>query len=179
MKKKNTVMLVSFLLILLVILGVVFVSYGFITNKITGNEGSKKITFKRSSVSIEFSDGTEELMSSQEGYFVAGSIITKSFNVKNTGSEDVAFDIKLDKVVNPFKRTQDLTYELYEKDELLSSGVFPTEETYTIAYNQQLVKNETKEYVLKIRYATSNENQIEDSGKNIEATLAFEETVIE
>lgn len=179
MKKKNTIILISIFLILLGVLGVVFVSYGFITNRVAGNEESKKATFKRNSVSIEFSDGTEKLVSNQDGYFIAGSTISKSFNIKNTGSESVAFDIMLDKIVNPFTRIQDLTYELYSDDELISSGIFPTEETYMIANNQKLTAGTSKNFKLLVKYATSDENQIADSGKTIEATLAFQETTDE
>ena len=146
-------------------------------NKVAGNESSKTLTFKRSSIKIEFSNGNEDLVTEQDGYFIAGSTIRKSFNIKNTGSEVVSYSIKLIDIVNPFTRKEDLTYELYLNDELISSNIFPSNEVEYIALNQILEVNEEKKYELVIKYATSSENQIVDSGKSIYATLAFEETI--
>lgn len=146
-------------------------------NKVAGNESSKTLTFKRSSIKIEFSNGNEDLVTEQDGYFIAGSTIRKSFNIKNTGSEVVSYSIKLIDIVNPFTRKEDLTYELYLNDELISSNIFPSNEVEYIALNQILEVNEEKKYELVIKYATSSENQIVDSGKSIYATLDFEETI--
>lgn len=176
MKKKNIIIFMS-TFILLVLISIFFISYGFVMNKVNGNETAKTLTFKRSSIKIEFSNGNEELITNQDGYFVAGSTIRKSFNIKNTGSETVSYSIKLIDIVNPFTRVEDLTYELYLGNELISTNQFPTNKTEYIAYNQTLNVKEEKTYELVVKYKTSSENQIVDSGKSISATLDFEETI--
>lgn len=176
MKKKNIIIFVSSFIVLILV-SVFFVSYGFIMNEVAGNETSKTLTFKRSSIKIEFNSGNEELVTEQDGYFIAGSTIKKAFTIKNTGSETVSYSIKLIDIVNPFTRKEDLTYELYLGNELISSNIFPSEEISYIANNQVLEVNQEKKYELIIKYATSTENQIVDSGKSIHATLDFEETI--
>lgn len=176
MKKKNIIIFIT-TFILLVLVSVFFVSYGYIMNVVTGNEGSKTLTFKRSSIKIEFSNGNEELVSEQDEYFIAGSTIRKKFTIKNTGSEDVSYSIKLIDVINPFTRKEDLVYELYLEDDLIANNIFPSEEINYIAYNQILKIGELKNYEIVIKYKTSLENQIVDSGKTIHASLDFEETI--
>ena len=176
MKKRNIIIFISSF-ILLVLVSVFFVSYGFIMNEVTGNETYKILKFKRSSIKIEYSSGNEELVTGQDGYFIAGSTIRKSFNIKNTGSEAVSYSIKLIDVDNPFTRKEDLVYELYLGNELISTNIFPSEEINYIAYNQTLEVNEEKSYEIVIKYKTSAENQIVDSGKSISASLDFEETI--
>ena len=176
MKKKNIIIFIGSFIIL-ILASVFFVSYGFIMNEITGNETSKTLKFKRSSIKIEYSSGNEELVSEQDGYFVAGSTIRKSFYIKNTGDEAVSYSIKLINVDNPFTRKEDLVYELYLGNELIANNIFPSEAINYIAYNQTLDVNEEKNYEIVIKYKTSSENQIVDSGKTIRATLDFEETI--
>ena len=146
-------------------------------NEVTGNETSKILKFRRSSIKIEYSSGNEELFTGQDGYFVAGSTIRKSFNIKNTGDESVSYSIRLINVENPFERKDDLAYELYLGNALIANNIFPSEEINYIAYDQTLDINEEKKYEIVIKYKTSSENQIVDSGETIHATLDFEETV--
>lgn len=176
MKKKNIIIFIT-TFILLILVSVFFVSYGYIMNVVTGNESSKTLTFKRSSIRIEFISGNEELVNEQDGYFIAGSTIRKKFTIKNTGSESVSYSIKLIDVENPFERKEDLVYELYSNDKLIANNIFPSEEINYIAYNQELEINEEKNYEIVIKYKTSIENQIIDSGKTIHASLDFEETI--
>lgn len=176
MKKKNIIIFIS-TFIILILISVFFVSYGYIMNEVTGNETSKILKFKRSSIKIEYSSGNEELVTEQDGYFVAGSTIRKSFNIKNTGDEAVSYSIRLINVENPFERKDDLVYELYLGNALIANNIFPSEEINYIAYDQTLDINEEKNYEIVIKYKTSSENQIVDSGKAIRATLDFEETV--
>ena len=49
------------------------------------------------------------------------------------------------------------------------------ENIQTILDNQSLKINETQTFKLKLKYLTSEENQIEDSGKTINAKISFEQ----
>ena len=112
MKKKNIIIFIS-TFIILILISVFFVSYGYIMNEVTGTETSKILKFRRSSIKIEYSSGNEELVTGQDGYFVAGSTIRKSFNIKNTGDEAVSYSIRLINVENPFERKEDLVYYIH------------------------------------------------------------------
>ena len=68
MKKKNLIILISTAVFLLLI-SVFFVSYGYITNGIIGNETSKGYLFKRNLLKIEYSGGNETIDSEQNDFY--------------------------------------------------------------------------------------------------------------
>ena len=107
--------------------------------------------------------------------FIAGTTISKTFKLKNTGNESISYNIKLIDVENTFNRKQDLIYELYLNNELIATNEFPFNDNTYIAKDQTINTNEEKDYELKIKYLKSYENQIEDSGKVLKAKINFEE----
>lgn len=156
-----------------------YVSYGYLTTKVEGNETSKKLSAVAKILEIEYSGGNESL--STDGSFIPGSVLTKTFTIKNhkkkpneKGRVKVDYKIKLSNVINDFTRTEDLRYELYRDGTLISDDVFPTKDS-VIAFNQRIEVGGTYNYKLKVYYDNSNENQIEDQGKIISANLTFEE----
>ena len=171
---KNKKLIISLIIVVFVILSsILLMTYGYMTGIISGNETSKKYALRSKILKVEYSDGTE-VLSSNNDKFIPGSIIEKTFTVKNVGDEDLYFDIILDEVSNTFSRTNDITYELYNNDNIISQDIFPTTETETISSNLYIKKDEIKKYKIKIKYLNSTENQIEDSGKNISAKIIFE-----
>lgn len=271
MKKRNIIIICGIVVLLLLVTGVFVVSYGYITSDIVNKDGNGKY-FIVENLRIEYSDGTEELTTNQEDVFIPGSILTKTFTVKNTGNSDVNYNILFTNIENTFNRKNDIVYELYLDETLLASGIFPDKETSyivgdinldgiineedynklkaftegkttltrlemtaadlnldntideldsptlikeyidnlnvenenesidienednttsttsnigkikvtenleTILDNQSLLVDETKTYTLKIKYLTSEENQIEDSGKTINGKIYFEQS---
>ncbi len=172
MKKKNIIILVS-IGVLLIVVSTFFISYGFLSSEIIGKD-SKSKTFISQILKIEYSDGTEKLVTKENNNFIPGSSIEKTFNIKNIGNKDIFYSIKLDNVENTFERLNDITYELYLNDTLINTNIFPTS-TSTIAYNLFLKQNDTNNFKLIVKYNNSTENQIVDSGKIISAVLAFDE----
>lgn len=171
MRKSIIIILAS--IIVFIISSMLYITYGYVTAEISGNEASKKITNLSQVLKVEYSGGTNELITEQDNYFVPGSTLTKTFSIKNVGNVDLDFSINLNNVTNEFTRPNDLIYELYLGDDLLISDIFPTEDA-TIAYNQSLNIGDTSTYTLKIMYLKSEENQIEDQGKIINASIDFE-----
>ena len=267
-KKKLIIIISAITLIVLLAIAIIYVSYGYVTSDIIDNDGKGKY-YVVENLRIEFSGGTETLTGNQEEVFIPGSVLTKTFSVKNTGNKEINYNIILTEIVNTFNRKNDITYELYKDETLLSSGVYPSSEiSYivgdinidniidnedyeklqnffdnkgtltkmqmiradlnldstvdendlptlikeyvdantsinlesdievenaesenietnigqikttanieTILDNQHLSVNESVTYILKINYLTSEENQIEDSGKTINAKISFE-----
>lgn len=173
MSKKSKITILSFA-ILFIFSSMLYITYGYVTAEISGNETSKKITSLSQVLKVEYSGGTNELLSSQDNYFVPGSTLTKTFSIKNVGNQDLNFSINLNNITNDFTRPKDLVYELYLGEQLLITDKFP-EEDRAIAYNQSLNIGNTSTYTLKIIYKKSEENQIEDQGKIINASIDFDQ----
>ena len=171
MNKKSKIIILS-IIILLIVSSLLYVSYGYVMTKVEGNTTVKKFASLSQVLKIEYSDGTETLNSGD--YFIPGSVLTKTFTIKNTGNVNLIFSVNLNNVSNNFTRFEDLVYELYLGDELLVKNTFP-EKDDVIAYSQNINVNETLNYTLKIIYNKSEENQIVDQGKIIRAEIDFEQ----
>lgn len=184
MNKKNKVIILS-ILILITMSSLLYVSYGYLISKVEGNSTAKKLSAVAKILEIEYSDGSETLSTDGE-YFIPGSTLTKNFTIKNhkkssteRGRVKADFQIELVDVTvslngetTTFSRPQDLRYELYLGDNLISDDIFPTEDS-VIAFNQTIDVDETLNYTLKVYYDKSEDNQIEDQGKVISAKLYF------
>lgn len=186
MNRKKIIILISVVFIMLI--ATLFVSYAFFSTQTYGNETSKKAVFNSQKIQVEFSDGTEKLISNQDMYFIPGATITKTFTIKNTGDVPVKFFINLSDVLvtkksngiveeSYFERPQDITYEIKSESNSLVEGTLPLYDTYLLA-DQTLAKGESKTYTLTINYLTSEENQIVDSGKIINARISISQNVL-
>lgn len=178
MNKKKLLIISS--IVFVIAIASIFVSYGFITAEISGNESSKKTVFNGKIIKVEYSDGTETLTSNQQA-FTPGSTITKTFTIKNTGNVSVKYSINLDNVTNTFTRKNDIKYELYSNDEILKNGMYEVKGIFpdnklTILNKDVLDVNESKTYTLKIHYINSEENQIIDSGNSFSAKIVIDES---
>lgn len=179
MKKK--VLIISSIIFVIVV-ATLFVSYGYITAEISGNETSKQSVFNGQIIKVEYSDGTETLTSKQ-GVFTPGSTITKTFTIKNTGNVSVKYSINLDNITNTFTRKNDITYELTSNDNILKNGMYDAKGIFPdnklMILNKDILNvGESKTYTLKINYLNSEENQIVDSGKSLKARIVLEESKI-
>ena len=168
---KNKKILV-YSLVLLLVLSIIGITYAYFNAKISGNTNAKDFTAISKVIKIEYSDGTEKL-TSNDNLFKPGSIIEKKFTVTNTGDDDLDYTIYLENVTNTFNRVNDITYELYDSsDNKIYEGIFPKIDNI-ISDTYKLKKNESTSYTLKVIYNNSEENQIEDSGKKIDAKISF------
>ena len=171
--KKKKIIIYSSIIVLIVLTIILFTTYAFITTKVSGNSSGKKYQAISKIIRIEYSDGKETLSSNINDTFTPGSVITKTFTVTNTGDDDVDYTIYLENVTNTFTRYSDITYELYDSSNTkIYEGIFPKTDN-VISDTYKLKKNESTTYTLKVIYNNSEENQIVDSGKKIDAKISF------
>lgn len=178
MKNKRLIIFLS-TMIILIFSSLLFITYGYVTSEVSGNENSKQFASLSKYMKVEYSDGTNKLGGKSNDYFIPGSVLTKQFKITNTGNMDAKYSISLTNITNEFERREDLIYELYLNDNLIVSDILPNTNS-VIAYNQECAIDEILNYTLKIIYKESDENQIVDQGKTISASLDFEkqETII-
>ena len=171
--KKKKIIIYSSIIVLIVLTIILFTTYAFITTKVSGNSSGKKYQAISKIIRIEYSDGKETLSSNINDTFTPGSVITKTFTVTNTGDDEIDYTIYLENVTNTFTRYNDITYELYDSSNTkIYEGVFPKTDNI-ISDTYKLKKNESTTYTLKVIYNNSEENQIVDSGKKIDAKISF------
>lgn len=181
MKKK---LIIPISLVLVILIAVIYISYGFVSARITNNELSKKQTFMNQKLEIKYSDGTETLTSNNTS-FIPGSILTKEISITNTGNVPVTYTIKIGDCLpkdeskcvfeNTFKRPADITYEMYLNNEIIEKTTFPIYKDEPLASNITIDKDETQNLKLIIYYNNSTDNQIVDSGSKIGGKLTFED----
>ena len=167
---KNKKLIIGLIFVLAFIGVIVSVSFAYGITSTTGNENILQTIFKSNKVSIEYSDGNNELISNDSALFNPGSIIIKSFTIKNTGNKEATYSVALKDVVNNFERKNDITYEFKSGENIISSGIFP-DTNIVLIENDTILKDSTKYYTLIIRYNESSENQIIDNGKTINANI--------
>lgn len=171
--KKKKIIIYSSIIVLIVLTIILFTTYAFITTKVSGNSSGKKYQAISKIIRIEYSDGKETLSSNINDTFTPGSVITKTFTVTNTGDDEIDYTIYLENVTNTFTRYNDITYELYDSSNTkIYEGIFPKTDN-VISDTYKLKKNESTSYTLKVIYNNSEENQIVDSGKKIDAKISF------
>lgn len=175
--KKKKIIIYSSIIVLIVLTIILFTTYAFITTKVSGNSSGKKYQAISKIIRIEYSDGKETLSSNINDTFTPGSVITKTFTVTNTGDDEIDYTIYLENVTNTFTRYNDITYELYDSSNTkIYEGIFPKTDN-VISDTYKLKKNESTTYTLKVIYNNSEENQIVDSGKKIDAKISFADKV--
>ena len=166
---KNRNIIIGIIIVLILVSLALVVSFAFEETTTVGNETVTNTIFKNKKISIEYNNGTNELITST-GLFNPGSTLIKAFSIKNTGNKEAKYSISLKDVINTFERKDDITYELKIDNNIISSGIFPSNDTILIE-NEVVLENETKYYSLTIKYNESEENQIIDSGKTISAKV--------
>lgn len=173
---KNKKIFIYSLIIILSILSIIGISFGFYMMRINGNTNTKSVEVTAVDKKVNFVDHAAE----GTNYLSLGKEYSKTFDVYNISNEDglVTYHIYLDNVSNNFIRKQDITYTLYRgtpggSEEIIATGVFPSVNSY-LAVNETLYDKSDERatgwhnYTLKIKYNLSNtEKQDDDQGHSI------------
>ena len=170
--KKNISRVIIGIFGLLLIVGILKTTYAYYSLTIKGNPNDYSFDLSTSStLSVAFVDNAQIMtfnkMAKSKGYFFPGDSETKRFSVKNTGDEAAYYSILLDNVKNDFVRTEDLQYELYINDNLVTTGNLTNEEEQYLYYNKTIDKGVTDNIIFVLKYATTTESQNVDMNKNL------------
>ena len=186
--------IVSIVGIFIILLTLMFLTYGYYLANIKGNVNSKSITISNTKLELEYADVNENLITDTESY--PGKSWTKTFSVTSKGKykEIITYGVSLENVVNPFERNNDLVYTL-ECEEYLKNGFTIDKENKSVSgtlsgrtckgveeevvfpiFGKILVENDIEEdyvhvYSLNIIYKEMNENQSVDMGKIFSAKV--------
>ena len=117
---RKTSIIVSITGIVIIILALLGLTYGYYVSKITGNESTKSIEVITGDSSVKFTDLSEDNINE---IIEPGYTTTKSFTVENTGNIGATYSIFFVDVYNDFVRTEDVVYTLYRID---NDSTFPT-----------------------------------------------------
>ena len=108
-KKRIVTSVIGIVLVLVIIIGI---SYGYYLTQISGNTSSKSITVRSGESSILFTDLANANYTSD--YITPGYSYTKTYTVENTGNIRGEYSLKFTDVSNNFTRTSDIVYTLYK-----------------------------------------------------------------
>lgn len=159
--KKNTK--VSIFLILLVIVTLIGITFGYFILKISGTSKPDSVT--SGNLELFYEDNGKINMTNM----MPGDTLSKTFSVENTGTDNVKYQVYLLDVKNTLNRSQDLlfTVECVSNKNIscngLSENTFPVEDLKILENSISI--NEKQTYTINIYYVRSEDNQSEDFGK--------------
>lgn len=158
------------LALLLVVVGIVAgSSYAYFTATVTGNTTATATTLTTGTMKITFTDGTAVAKTN----WIPGDTLTKTFTVKNTGTNTAKYNITLASVTNTFGTPADLVYTI------TGTGTGATSVTETqmltaagsLATNVSVGAGVTQSYTLTITFKNRAADQNTNQGKNFSGTI--------
>lgn len=172
-KKRIWISLSGILIVMLLLIGL---TYGYYLTKIIGNTNSKSISVTTAKLELVYDDGNGLITSEK---IMPGTVIdTKTFSVSNKGNHVVnEYVVYLEDVINNFYYSKDVTYNLECKSVSISSGnvsgtcngvtngIFPKEDSVLITNN--INAGIRHEYSLTVTYNESNTDQSRDMKKQL------------
>jgi len=117
---RKTNIIVSITGIVIIILALLGLTYGYYMSKITGNETAKSVEVITGDSSVRFTDLSEDNINE---IIEPGYTTTKTFTVENIGNISATYSIYFVDVYNDFVRAEDIVYTLYRID---NNSTFPT-----------------------------------------------------
>ena len=179
MDKKNMYRALTLVFGILLVIGVLKISYAYYALVIKGNESEYSFDLTSSNdYEVTFMDGVQ-LMSFDSGYFFPGDSKTKVFSVENTGKKTSKYTILLDNVINEFERTEDLQYELYINDTLMGKGNLTNEEIQYLYYGREIEVGQRDNIRFVLKYATTLESQNVDMNKPLSFRFNISDKITE
>ena len=171
-KNKIIISISGIVIVLLLLLGL---TYGFYLTRINGNSSDKSVTVSLANLELTYSDGNGLVESNN---MIPGESITKTFTVENTGNKKVInYLIYLEDVINTFEDKNDLKVTLTCTS---NSGTcngntltYPSSNT-VIGVNDIEVK-EKQEFSLKVEFLETNDNQDDNQNKKFSGNVKLKD----
>ena len=171
MNKKKIIQ--STLLVLVLLTLVVTTTYAWFSTNVKGNENSKNIISSTATLKIDFTDGKQIVLENAK----PGSSTTKTFTVKNTGTDTVYYKINWQEFNNTITNDE-LTIKLTCTSSSGTCSGVTEEAAYDrdIKDNIELPTGVTHTYTLTVSFIDTNQNQKENQGKSFSGVLQIEGT---
>jgi len=120
--KKRKLIIIYISIIIIICISLIGITYGYVrTNIISNNTNS--FTAVSQNLKINYSDNTPDIITNES--FIPGRVISKSFTLTNESSKNLIYSLIIEDFEHEFIRNQDITYELYENNNLLITGIMP------------------------------------------------------
>ena len=173
--KKRKIIIFYIIAISIISVSLLGITYGYVRTNITGNDDAKSFTALSQNLKINYTDNKPDITVNEA--FIPGKTISKTFTLTSESSKNLIYSLIIEDLKHEFIRNQDITYELYENNTLLTSGIMPDSNQieWILHTNLELGINESKTYNLKILYNNSTDNQIIDQGKTISGKISVRE----
>lgn len=175
MNKKNKI-IVSIVGITIVLLALLGITYAYYLTRIEGNTNTNSISITTADLSLEYFDGTTEILTSDTLLIPGEFDGDKDFTVTNNGNDDVTYIVVLEDVVNQMERTQDFEMSLSCSSSFSNNKCIGVENSFYPTINETLVENtitpgETHSYVLNLKYIETGVDQSVDMGKTLKGKI--------
>lgn len=175
MDKKNK-LVVSITGIVLVLLILVGLTYGYYLTRISGNTSDKSISIDMANLELTYSDGNGLIEA--KSIIPGETIATKTFTVKNTGNAKVSnYVVYLDSVVNNFKDKNDLKLTLTCTSDIGNCNgtniTYPS--TNTMLVTNDIEEKETQSYELKVEFIETNDDQSDNMNKEMSGNILIKD----
>lgn len=175
MNKKNKI-IVSITGILLVLLILVGLTYGYYLTRISGNTSDKSISIDMANLELTYSDGNGLIEA--KSIIPGETIATKTFTVKNTGNAKVSnYVVYLDSVVNNFEDKNDLKLTLTCTSDIGNCNgtniTYPS--TNTMLVTNDIEEKETQSYELKVEFIETNDDQSDNMNKEMSGNILIKD----
>lgn len=175
MDKKNK-LIVSITGIVLILLILVGLTYGYYLTRISGNTSDKSISIDMANLELTYSDGNGLIEA--KSIIPGETIATKTFTVKNTGNAKVSnYVVYLDSVVNNFEDKNDLKLTLTCTSDIGNCNgtniTYPS--TNIMLVTNDIEEKETQSYELKVEFIETNDDQSDNMNKEMSGNILIKD----
>ncbi len=118
-KENRTVLLVSMFIVIALVILTIMGSYAFYTSVLKTTGDGTGVESTTADLKLEFEDNTSDVNLTN---MIPGDSYTKSFTVKNTGSETIKFQVVIREVENTFENKDDVTISVKKDDQNVTIG---------------------------------------------------------
>lgn len=175
MNKKNKI-IVSITGIVLVLLILIGLTYGYYLTRISGNTSDKSISIDMANLELTYSDGNGLIEA--KSIIPGETIATKTFTVKNTGNAKINnYVVYLDSVINNFEDKNDLKLTLTCTSDIGNCNgtniTYPS--TNIMLVTNDIEEKETQSYELKVEFIETNDDQSDNMNKEMSGNILIKD----
>lgn len=175
--KKNDKMLLIVFISIFVFVACIGISYAYYTAVIDRGEESASVVSRAGNLEITYTDGSKQIIGSN---IFPGWSDSKTFTVKNTGSNVSAYSIRVTNIVNNFSIVNSISLSLTSTDggKSLSKKPLPSSDSYLVR-NVEIGVGKMHTYTVTTYYGNLKTDQSEDRGKSFSYTIEIDQAVEE